>query len=83
VIGYPIITAGLLLATVAAALCRHDAGGRMMRYIEARTLIIGGLSLTCLSLFYHDLLDRPDRRSRDRDLEHRAGLRVWPRVSCR
>jgi len=26
--------------------------GRMMRYIEARTLIISGLSLTCLSLFY-------------------------------
>src|SRR6202045_3291886 len=26
--------------------------GRMMRHIEARTLIISGLSLTCLSLFY-------------------------------
>ena len=26
--------------------------GRMMRYIEARTLIISGLSLTALSLFY-------------------------------
>src|SRR5258706_6025099 len=26
--------------------------GRLMRYIEARTLIISGLSLTCLSLFY-------------------------------
>jgi MFS transporter, DHA2 family, multidrug resistance protein len=53
VIGYPIITAGLLLASrgcgtfVAMMLV-----GRMMRYIEARTLIIGGLSLTCLSLFY-------------------------------
>jgi MFS transporter, DHA2 family, multidrug resistance protein len=53
VIGYPIITAGLLLATrgcgtfVAMMLV-----GRMMRYIEARTLIISGLSLTCLSLFY-------------------------------
>jgi DHA2 family multidrug resistance protein len=53
VIGYPIITAGLLLATrgcgtfVAMMLV-----GRMMRYIEARTLIITGLSLTCLSLFY-------------------------------
>src|SRR3979490_498184 len=53
VIGYPIITAGLLLASrgcgpfVAMRLL-----GRMMRYIEARTLIIGGLSLTCLSLFY-------------------------------
>jgi MFS transporter, DHA2 family, multidrug resistance protein len=53
VIGYPIITAGLLLATrgcgtfVAMMLV-----GRMMRYIEARTLIMSGLSLTCLSLFY-------------------------------
>jgi DHA2 family multidrug resistance protein len=53
VIGYPIITAGLLLASrgcgtfVAMMLV-----GRMMRYIEARTLIISGLGLTCLSLFY-------------------------------
>jgi DHA2 family multidrug resistance protein len=53
VIGYPIITAGLLLASrgcgtfVAMMLV-----GRMMRSIEARTLIIAGLSLTALSLFY-------------------------------
>jgi DHA2 family multidrug resistance protein len=53
VIGYPIVTAGLLLASrgcgtfVAMMLV-----GRMMRYIEARTLIVSGLSLTCLSLFY-------------------------------
>ncbi len=53
VIGYPIITAGLLLATrgtgtfVAMMLV-----GRLMRYVEARTLIIAGLSLTALSLFY-------------------------------
>ena len=48
-----IITAGLLLAMrgcgtfVAMMLV-----GRLMRYIEARTLIISGLSITCLSLFY-------------------------------
>ena len=53
VIGYPIITAGLLLASrgcgtfVAMMLV-----GRMMRFIEARTLITSGLSLTALSLFY-------------------------------
>jgi DHA2 family multidrug resistance protein len=53
VIGYPIITAGLLLASrgcgtfVAMMLV-----GRLMRYVEARTLIISGLSLTCGSLFY-------------------------------
>jgi MFS transporter, DHA2 family, multidrug resistance protein len=53
VIGYPIITAGLLLATrgcgtfVAMMLV-----GRFMKYIEARTLIIGGLALMSLSLFF-------------------------------
>jgi DHA2 family multidrug resistance protein len=53
VIGYPIITAGLLLASrgcgtfVAMMLV-----GRLMRFIEARTLIVTGLSLTALSLFY-------------------------------
>ena len=53
VIGYPIITAGVLLASrgcgtfVAMMLV-----GRMMRYIEARTLIVSGLGLTALSLFY-------------------------------
>jgi DHA2 family multidrug resistance protein len=53
VIGYPIITAGVLLASrgcgtfVAMMLV-----GRMMRYIEARTLIICGLGLTAFSLFY-------------------------------
>ena len=52
VIGYPIITAGILLASrgcgtfVAMMLV-----GRMMRFIEARTLIISGLALTALSLF--------------------------------
>jgi MFS transporter, DHA2 family, multidrug resistance protein len=52
VIGYPIITAGILLASrgcgtfVAMMLV-----GRMMRFFEARTLIISGLSLTALSLF--------------------------------
>jgi MFS transporter, DHA2 family, multidrug resistance protein len=53
VIGYPIITAGLLLASRGCGtLVAMMLVGRMMRYIEARTLIIGGLSLTCLSLFY-------------------------------
>jgi MFS transporter, DHA2 family, multidrug resistance protein len=52
VIGYPIITAGVLLASrgcgtfVAMMLV-----GRLMRYIEARTLIITGLALTALSLY--------------------------------
>ena len=53
VIGYPILTAGLLLATrgfgtfVAMMLV-----GRFMKYIEARTLIISGLALMSLSLFF-------------------------------
>src|SRR5438128_4455574 len=53
VIGYPIITAGLLLASrgcgtfVAMMLV-----GKMLRYIEARTLIVAGLGLTAVSLYY-------------------------------
>jgi DHA2 family multidrug resistance protein len=53
VIGYPIMTAGVLLATrgcgtfVAMMLV-----GRLMKYIEARTLIVSGLSLMCLTLFF-------------------------------
>jgi DHA2 family multidrug resistance protein len=52
VIGYPIITAGVLLASrgcgtfVAMMLV-----GRMMRWFEARTLIVSGLLLTAFSLF--------------------------------
>jgi DHA2 family multidrug resistance protein len=52
VIGYPIITAGVLLASrgcgtfVAMMLV-----GRMMRFLEARTLIVSGLLLTAFSLF--------------------------------
>jgi DHA2 family multidrug resistance protein len=53
VTGYPIMTAGLLLASrgcgtfVAMMLV-----GRVMRYVEARTLIASGLLLTTVSLFY-------------------------------
>jgi DHA2 family multidrug resistance protein len=53
VIGYPIITAGLLLASRGCGtFFAMMLVGRMLRFIEARTLIISGLSLTCLSLFY-------------------------------
>ena len=53
VIGYPIITAGILLASrgcgtfVAMMLV-----GRLMRHFEARSLIMSGLSLTAISLYY-------------------------------
>ncbi|WP_424631547.1 MDR family MFS transporter [Bradyrhizobium sp. SYSU BS000235] len=53
VIGYPIMTAGLLLATrglgtfVAMMLV-----GRFMKYIEARTLIASGMILMSVSLFF-------------------------------
>jgi DHA2 family multidrug resistance protein len=52
VIGYPIITAGVLLASrgcgtfVAMMLV-----GRMMRFVEARMLIMSGLALTAASLY--------------------------------
>jgi MFS transporter, DHA2 family, multidrug resistance protein len=52
VIGYPIITAGMLLATRGSGtFVAMMLVGRVMRYVEARTLIITGLSLTAASLF--------------------------------
>jgi len=52
VIGYPIITAGVLLATRGSGtFVAMMLVGRVMRYVEARTLIIIGLSLTAASLF--------------------------------
>ncbi|MHC2254723.1 MDR family MFS transporter [Bradyrhizobium embrapense] len=52
VVGYPIITAGLLLATRGAGtFVAMMLVGRMMRYFEARTLIVSGLALTAASLF--------------------------------
>jgi DHA2 family multidrug resistance protein len=53
VIGYPIITAGLLLASRGCGtFVAMMMVGRLMRFIEARYLIVTGLSVTCLSLFY-------------------------------
>jgi MFS transporter, DHA2 family, multidrug resistance protein len=53
VIGYPIITAGVLLATRGCGtFVAMMMVGRTMRYIEARTLIVFGLGLTALSLFW-------------------------------
>jgi DHA2 family multidrug resistance protein len=52
VIGYPIITAGGLLASRGfGTFLAMMLVGRLMRYIEARTLIIAGLTLTAASLF--------------------------------
>ncbi len=52
VIGYPIETAGLLLATRGAGtFVAMMLVGRVMRYIEARTLIIAGMTVMSLSLF--------------------------------
>src|ERR1700755_3572401 len=53
VIGYPIITAGLLLATRGCGtVVAMMLVGRIMKYIEARTLIISGLALMSGSLFF-------------------------------
>src|SRR5215203_5866400 len=53
VIGYPIITAGVLLATRGCGtFVAMMMVGRMMRFVEARNLIITGLSITAISLFY-------------------------------
>jgi DHA2 family multidrug resistance protein len=53
VLGYPIITAGLLLASRGfGTFVAMMMVGRLMRYIEARTLIVSGLGMTCVSLFW-------------------------------
>ena len=52
VIGYPIISAGLLLATRGfGTFVAMMMVGRLMRHFEARTLIISGLSLTAFTLY--------------------------------
>jgi DHA2 family multidrug resistance protein len=53
VIGYPIISAGLLLATRGfGTFVAMMMVGRLMRYVEARTLIVSGLSLTAWTLYH-------------------------------
>src|SRR5665213_1148045 len=53
VIGYPILTAGVLLATRGAGtFVAMMMVGRIMKHIEARTLIMSGMALMSLSLFY-------------------------------
>ena len=53
--------------------------GRLMRYIEARTLIITGLSMTCLSLFY--MTGWTDQTGvHEIVIEHRPGFWLWPGV---
>jgi DHA2 family multidrug resistance protein len=53
VIGYPILTAGLLLATRGSGtFVAMMLVGRIMKYIEARTLIMAGMALISLGLFF-------------------------------
>lgn len=53
VIGYPILTAGLLLATRGSGtFVAMMLVGRVMKYIEARTLIMAGMALISLGLFF-------------------------------
>jgi DHA2 family multidrug resistance protein len=53
VIGYPILTAGLLLATRGSGtFVAMMLVGRIMKYIEARTLIMAGMALMSVSLFF-------------------------------
>jgi DHA2 family multidrug resistance protein len=52
VLGYPIITAGVLLASRGSGtFVAMMLVGRLLRYFEARTLIISGLIVTAASLF--------------------------------
>ncbi|UGV28195.1 DHA2 family efflux MFS transporter permease subunit [Rhodopseudomonas boonkerdii] len=53
VIGYPILTAGLLLATRGSGtFVAMMLVGRMMKYIEARTLIMSGMTLLTVSMYF-------------------------------
>jgi DHA2 family multidrug resistance protein len=53
VIGYPILTAGLLLATRGSGtFVAMMLVGRWMKYIEARTLIMAGMALMSAALFF-------------------------------
>jgi DHA2 family multidrug resistance protein len=53
VMGYPILTAGLLLATRGSGtFVAMMLVGRIMKYIEARTLIMAGMALISLGLFF-------------------------------
>ena len=53
VIGYPILTAGLLLATRGSGtFVAMMLVGRVMKYIEARTLIMAGMALISLGLYF-------------------------------
>lgn len=52
VIGYPILSAGLLLATRGCGtFIAMMVVGRLMKYVEARTLIATGLGLMCVTLY--------------------------------
>ncbi len=76
VIGYPIMTAGLLLATrglgtfVAMMLV-----GRVMKYIEARTLIASGMILMSVSLFFMTGWTDQTGAANDCRRQHRPRLR--------
>ena len=84
VIGYPIITAGLLLASRGCGtFVAMMMVGRLMRYFEARTLIICGLGLTALLAVPHDRLDRPDRRAGDRHRQRHRRALASASSSCR
>jgi MFS transporter, DHA2 family, multidrug resistance protein len=53
VVGYPILTAGLLLATRGSGtFVAMMLVGRMMKYIEARTLIMTGMTLLTVSMYF-------------------------------
>lgn len=53
VIGYPVVTAGILLASRGVGtLISFMMVSRLMQHFEARTLIVSGLSITCISLWF-------------------------------
>ena len=83
VIGYPILTAGLLLAARGVGtLVAMIIVGRLLKLVEARYLVFTGLTLATITLLPDGRLHRPDlvaidhHRKLDAGLRSRAGFRA-------
>ena len=81
-LGYPILTAGFLLGSRGVGtLVAMMVVGRLLKFVEARTLVFCGLTLTAATL-YHMIGFTPDTsHAHDRRHRHHPGAR--PRLRLR
>ena len=81
-LGYPIVTAGLLLASRGVGtLVAMFAVGRLMRYIEPRYLVLSGLILTAGTL--HEMIGFTADTSQRTIVHHRHHPGLRPRLHLR